>query len=43
MEGQGNLGEEKQLTMKVKHAAVLATDKPFLVNCNGPSFIIKYE
>jgi hypothetical protein len=33
----------KQLTVKVKHAAVLATDRPFLVNCNGPSFIIKYE
>ena len=31
------------LTVKVKHAAMLATDSPFLVNCNGPSFIIKYE
>lgn len=29
--------------MKVKHAAVLATDNPFLVNCNGPSFMIRYE
>lgn len=35
--------KEKQLTEKVKHAAVLATDKPFLVNCKGPSFMITYE
>jgi len=33
----------KKLTVKVKHAAVLATAKPFLVNCNGPNFMIKYE
>lgn len=34
---------EKELTVKVKQAAVLATDKPFLVKCNGPSFMIEYE
>lgn len=28
--------------VKVKHAAVLAADKPFLVSCNGPNFIITY-
>lgn len=34
---------ENRLTMKVKHAAVLPTDKPFLVNCKGPSFSNMYE
>ena len=29
--------------VKVKQADVLAMDKPFLVNCNGPNFMIKYE
>jgi hypothetical protein len=29
--------------IKVKHAAVLPTDKPFLVNCKGPSFSNMYE
>ena len=30
------------LTVKVKHADVVAVDKPFLVSCNGPSFKITY-
>lgn len=34
---------ENRLTIKVKHAAVLPTDKPFLVNCKGPSFSNMYE
>lgn len=36
-------GKRKQLAVNVKHAAVLATDRPFLVSCNGPSFMTKYE
>lgn len=32
-----------QLTTNVKHADVLAIDKPFLVKVKGPSFAIKYE
>jgi len=32
----------EQLTVKVKHATVLATDRPFLVNVNGPNFVIVY-
>lgn len=42
-EVQLNKDNYKQLTVNVKQAAVLATDKPFLVNRSGPSFIIKYE
>lgn len=38
-----NRKAKKQLTVKVKHATVLATDKPFLVKVNGPNFEIKYE
>lgn len=35
--------DRNKLTVKVKQAAVLATDKPFCVNCIGPSLKIRYE
>lgn len=36
-------GKGKQLAVNVKQAAVLATDRPFLVSCSGPSFMTTYE
>lgn len=35
--------KERNHTVKDKQADVLATDRPFLVNCSGPSFVIIYE
>lgn len=32
--------KRKGHTANERHADVLATDRPFLVNCSGPSFMI---